>query len=73
MSQERVGQTLRAYVTHERVESSKGCPARAKSLGGVLGEATDVRSNHRHLVHAGETEDTGDRVGVMYPCAEVVS
>ena len=73
MRVERIDRSWRAYVTHERVEGPKGRPSCAKNLSSVITEAADICSNHGHLVHAGETEDSGDGIPVMYPRTEVVS
>ena len=71
-TKECVRQTGSSYVSHEWVEGSKGRPSRAESFGRVSTETTDVRPNHGHLVYAGETEDAGDGVPVMFPQTEVV-
>ena len=62
-----------AYITHEGVERAEGSPSCAKSFGCVLSIAANVSSNHRNMIHAGETKDAGDRFPVMFPQTEVVS
>ena len=67
------GRSERTHVTHERVESPEGCPSCTKDFCRIATKATDVRPNHRHLVHAGETKNAGDGVPVVNPITKVVS
>ena len=68
-----VSQRRMTYIPHERVEGPERRPSCAKSLSCITSVATDVCPDHGHLIYAGETEDTGDRVPVMFPQTEVIS
>ena len=61
------------HIPHERVEGTERCPSCAKGLSRVSSEAANICSNHRHLIHASETENPGNGVPIMLPQTEVIS
>lgn len=62
-----VNRCVSSVVPHEGVESTKCCPTRAESLGGVACETANIGSDHGDLVDGVEVQDASDGEAILRP------